>query len=1112
MKIKKLIIHNIASIQDATIDFDAEPLRGSNVFLIAGKTGAGKTTILDAICLALYNSVARLTKINDSSDKVGEVSRKDTRNMMRRGTTDASVRLTFVGIDKKEYEAIWEVRRARDKADGKLQDIAWIVKDTETGIATRKQAETGKKIEEVVGLSFDQFCRTTMLAQGEFTKFLKSTADEKSGILEKIVGAELYSKVGAKIAAITSEKKSAFEDANRKIDSDAVLTEEQIETDKQRIETLKADNSAKIDLKNKDGQKLQWLQTESACLQKLANAQKEYEEANRAVENDEFKAATELVEQWHATIAIRQLYADKQSQERTITQTTEHIDTEKTQFLRLLSGMRYIETQVEKDQQELNKIADWLQTITEKQKEVFDNATKDLSTMQTIISTQKSVETGKAEIAKLRSHLPALEKALADAQKAEAVALEKCANKKTEWEERQKELDGLRLNEVRTKEKECIELSHKIENAEKDRKAFEAACETRQKQEAEIKTNEEQLRAKELEMSKAEGEKNSSKTALDRLCNTESDTIKKLRLHLHVGDHCPVCQAMFTEELNDHLPTDDAWDNLVKEAETAYQTAETNYNDRVREKNKLSATIEAQKKNLPNVQEANDAWENDCKALGIEASKTALAGLRTANEQVLEKVEKDIEAGTRLEETVRNLQKEYNSLQDTYNHAHSDTENQKKTLDACATQISNAESACAASENTIQSTKSTLTPNLWKVYAENEVWSELRQKLEADSKHYHDQKNQQESLAQKIKDSKLTLAQAKNGIERIVELVSEWKGLPTQPAIEYRDCIGAIERLKDAIVSSTTTIENAKKEIQRIQQKISDWLDLNPTIQEPRILELNEWSQETINARQNELKKKQDALLNSQNTLAICKKEAAAHQEKKPQFAEEETEEYLAKHITETENGIGENNKEIGSIEEKFRKDAEIRKKQEKLREERDKLQAEYDKWQSVNALFGTNDGAKFRTIAQSYILDYLIHAANVYMQQLNERYILTLTPGTFIINVEDTWAGYTQRAINTLSGGETFMVSLALALALSDIGSRQLQVDTLFIDEGFGTLSGEALNSAIDMLQDLHSKKGRRVGIISHVDTVKEKIPVHIEVEKNGNSSYSTIKIETSI
>ncbi len=133
-------------------------------------------------------------------------------------------------------------------------------------------------------------------------------------------------------------------------------------------------------------------------------------------------------------------------------------------------------------------------------------------------------------------------------------------------------------------------------------------------------------------------------------------------------------------------------------------------------------------------------------------------------------------------------------------------------------------------------------------------------------------------------------------------------------------------------------------------------------------------------------------------------------------------------------------------------------------------------------------------------------------MQQLNERYILTLTPGTFIINVEDTWAGYTQRAINTLSGGETFMVSLALALALSDIGSRQLQVDTLFIDEGFGTLSGEALNSAIDMLQDLHSKKGRRVGIISHVDTVKEKIPVHIEVEKNGNSSYSTIKIETSI
>ena len=167
----------------------------------------------------------------------------------------------------------------------------------------------------------------------------------------------------------------------------------------------------------------------------------------------------------------------------------------------------------------------------------------------------------------------------------------------------------------------------------------------------------------------------------------------------------------------------------------------------------------------------------------------------------------------------------------------------------------------------------------------------------------------------------------------------------------------------------------------------------------------------------------------------------------------------------------------------------------------------EFEKWMSLNQLLGSSDGKDFRTIAQSYVLSHLIHAANTYMQSLSDRYTLKGVPGTFIINVVDKYDGGITRAASTISGGETFLVSLALALALSDVGGS-LSVDTLFIDEGFGTLSGESLQMAITTLRTLHSKSNKHVGIISHVDELKENIPVQIQVNQQGNASYSTIAI----
>jgi exonuclease SbcC len=183
------------------------------------------------------------------------------------------------------------------------------------------------------------------------------------------------------------------------------------------------------------------------------------------------------------------------------------------------------------------------------------------------------------------------------------------------------------------------------------------------------------------------------------------------------------------------------------------------------------------------------------------------------------------------------------------------------------------------------------------------------------------------------------------------------------------------------------------------------------------------------------------------------------------------------------------------------------RKNVGKLAEEEDVQKAIYLKWSRMNQLIGDATGNKFRKIAQSYILGSLIHSANNYMKTLSDRYILKSTPGTFVISLEDAYQGYVSRPASTISGGESFLVSLSLALALSDIG-QELSVDTLFIDEGFGTLSGEPLQKAIDTLRSLHSKAGKHVGIISHVDELRERIPVQIQVNQEGNHSSSTIKI----
>ncbi|HEU0137823.1 MAG TPA: AAA family ATPase, partial [Flavobacterium sp.] len=206
MKIIAIRIKNLASLDGTTeINFTQEPLCSAGIFAITGATGAGKSTILDALCLALYGKTPRYLQAKEVGIEIHDVSgttisQGDVRGILRDGTAEGYAEVDFAGIDGLPYRATWSVRRARNRAEGSIQDYSICLKNISTNIdIPGKKAEVYKEIERLVGLNFEQFTRSVLLAQGDFTAFLKANKDEKASLLEKLTGTRIYSEISKKI-------------------------------------------------------------------------------------------------------------------------------------------------------------------------------------------------------------------------------------------------------------------------------------------------------------------------------------------------------------------------------------------------------------------------------------------------------------------------------------------------------------------------------------------------------------------------------------------------------------------------------------------------------------------------------------------------------------------------------------------------------------------------------------------------------------------------------------------------------------------------------------------------------------------------------------------------
>lgn len=1240
MKFQQLTIHNIASIEDATINFEAEPLSGSEVFLISGKTGAGKSTLLDAICLALYANTPRLENTlmqGNTQDADRKVQMKDPRQLMRRNTGEASVTLTFTGSNGIPYEAVWAVARARKKPTGNMQPKEWQLTNLKTHRTLQKDKEIEAEIKNAVGLDFNQFCRTTMLAQGEFTRFLNSKDEEKAEILEKITGVDIYSSIGAKVFDITSRKQKAYEEAQKQTQHITLLTDEETSAIHAETERIEQEYEQLKGEREKAETKRAWLKADSETAQKAEKASAEYEEARKGIESEAFTEKVKLADEWNLTIEARQWLSERQLALKQFDALTEEIKAMEREFGTLRGGLQNHVLQLHRLEEEEAEITRFL-TSERPKAGVYEQA-------QTLLGHLRTVLRGRADNKAIRQQIATEEKQLngilkerlAQASAAYSRAQKSRLGAEKALHEEEERLNAANLPLLRAQKEECVRRLNHVKTAtdrlailHTERQRIARDRQALEKLSATIEAMQQKAEALAKQTTEAEVKRNTCKELMEAQRQTVNQWAKSIRATLHLGDTCPVCR----QPLASSLPHEEVLDQLFLTAEHAYREADTNFTTLDKQLRQLRADIHS---NTLQHERNKLALESDttfarresealeaCTACGLtemdESTSGKLEELRRSLTASHESLTLRITQAEEIEKTLKEKRIAADKARKAEGEAKDALTEAGKQSDACRGRIVTAQSLMEskqleineaekqigqilaiaenasnevpasgstlpenASEETSISEDSATTLSKGETCPENDptthfkaicghenisecndttqsenalktqinglaegapiseqvlrLWkNDWREAPEAFGKelqeaaaHYTLQEKELQNLHHTLTEGRTALQNEQTAFAAISALMPAWEapnaeertaqrqGIPVPtPAWEASANASSIgtDRLLERTHSLHTRLQSALNQLdtarsngKMAQTRLGAFLLTHPELTIDRLTLLSGYASRDISHLNEGLQQQRNAVIHKQSVLNMLLTEQKEHRARKPELADSDTTDTLTERIAQLDRQMSQLNERKGGLFQRLKQDAENRESLGKLLAEADRRKAVLDKWQRINQLIGDATGNKFRKIAQSYVLASLIHSANGYLKSLTDRYQLQVVPGTFAIQLEDAYQGYARRAASTLSGGESFLVSLSLALALSDIG-RRLAVDTLFIDEGFGTLSGEPLQNAINTLRTLHSKAGRHVGIISHVEELRERIPVQIQLLQEGSSSSSQVRV----
>lgn len=1140
MKIKELHLRNIASIEKADIDFenglnDIITDTPSSIFLISGDTGAGKSVILDGISMALYKNTPRVDSVegkkkNDYTNSNGEsVSINSISQYTRMGISpsdDCYSEVVFEGNDGKEYCAkltLGIMQGNTDKETGlrplKHRDPKWEVK---VGNASWDKVEkSGQPILDAVGLSFEQFGRMAMLAQGQFASFLTGDKKERETILERLTNTEIFSIYGE---AINNLYKNA--ESQKKHDQIVYDTNRQGVLDSATVNALKEELSAleknNDDLKKQTAEndrKLDILSAIESNRKAKADAIVEKQNLESKIAGEEYISKKTLIADWDSTIEQRGHLKELNSAKNIKHDSeTKLVDLAKN-FNALSSDLLAEQDEYGRMENELAEQKVWLDA-QENKKEIYGEAGKIDLMLENLKNGKNNKATADTEIVRLQGLTQGLKVAFDSKSKIHDEAKKKLREKQADIDALTKQREDLNPSEINssinsiTSRKHSLEtLGVELQNLENLQKNHVAHGNNIQEK---TKTLEGLLAAKNNAYEKLQNAKSDYEKAeklLTTMKMSVNETIVNLRKRLfdeHIQT-CPLCGQHI-----DELHVDDDFKVLVtplqdeqEKAAEAQKNADTQYtvaNDAYKNEEGLLSGLKKQYDDETVALEKQEKKLNeDAFSLGLSIEEPLVSQI---NDE-LQKAENQLKELKELQDRAEDLQKKITALG-------AEERQMKKDLESVEKEKSDAERAFDTNETEIKNQNrisveasviigklhdelSVLLDALYQGW-ENDI-DNTRQNLRTDVDIYARRSRSYDDSRNGLKNKSVAIEHLKNSRESVLCLYPQWD-VQVQPVrfgsadinSEWTKLYGNCNTAKQKIEEAANSIDLHSQllgayynESGKTEKMLSD---IEAKCNE---LELARGFVKDIDAKYQSC---QDAIGRAESMISEKIKEIGAESEQDIPQREilEETKQSLSDALQELAGKIGEINSKLNLNDEAVQK----MKDSEDILEKSKRI---FEKWERVNKVFG---GTRFRTLVQTYILCPLLNNANIYLTKITDRYTLTCSEDNeqLSILVLDRYNKNQVRSVTVLSGGERFMISLALSLALSSLNRPDMNVNILFIDEGFGTLDEKNLDSVmstLEKLQDIAGQSGRRVGIISHREELDERIPVQIKVTKKG-------------
>lgn len=1134
MKFLQLEILNLASLDKQggeVINFEEGALGESTIFSIVGPTGSGKSTLLDAICLALYNRAPRYPRKKGDKNQSIEIfgaadasesnrlAPTDSRNILTRGKKEGYSKLTFLANNGSIYRAEWHVRFQRVRYENAKTAL---YKITRNGEEITEEAADWNELPNIIGLDYDQFLRTVLIAQGSFANFLTAKENERYELLEKLIGCEeTYTNIATEIKKAKDQATDAYNQMAASVEAvkQNLLNDEELAQLKEEIDRLeKAEKELDSQLQaiSKD---LQWFEENDKQIKQIAICQSDMRQAADAIKamqaqilhlqlHDEVQpAVNQLQEVERQTQSIHE-------QEENILKAEENIKSQESAISESEKALASLKEAVSKAQEQQEKAlpviaeARALKTKMEaampnlkEKKEALELAQKENQTaLKDVEENARNIKKWEAETEKANLALKTTKEEIA---KQKQVLHEATQAAEQAWEKERNKTAGQNIEELQSHKSAAEKKLQDVQQAIKVVAHLDTATTEKQKNEERIQV----LGKRNGEIDEALGKLSIEALEKESLTLRNAYTLmvsEKWEIHranLTEGKPCPLCGSTTHPYHTDNRQFEEATtelSQLLKAKENLLKLQQKEEKDLSGERKQNDGEVQTLQKQQEKLSGEIATYEEDWKALiaqypKIPKAEAELKSLLPIYENkakdassklsLFNKIQKEIERLTQLKDKAVKDEAAYESKASTIQNK------AQENTSTCATKLAEQK---ALTTNLISQQKSKE-----EAYGKAlQAWNSAKKEMEEWQEKYKQILNGEEPDAA---EQRLTAAkdEATKAADTQNENINKLKA-------ELANSKGSHQTMQSQNKTMKENLQEKEKEldlwIEEYNKQLEEKSIEPPFIDRNTIREMLH-SAEDWNAIRREKDEKEKAVA---STTALYQSAEKAHQQHLEHQPAQTRDALLA---------IQQEYQERSQRNELIAANARMQNHQEAVKLLGDKAEAlnlvtqEKDDWTAITDAIGA-DGKTLRKIAQCYTLSFLIAHANQEIRKFNSRYELQQVKHSLGIRVIDHDRADDIRDTTSLSGGETFIVSLGLALGLSALSSRNISFENLFIDEGFGTLDPDTLATVIDSLAMLQSSQGKKVGVISHTDTMSERITTQIRIIKNGNSGSSHIEI----